>query len=92
MVIMTRLSVSSRPMMIPTTQLVSQRCAFATRMGRRWNIETDNLSFTATLKQIDSLAPINIASVVLECHREDEDQGHVEGYYRGCEARHEALR
>ena len=29
---------------------------------------------------------------MLECHREDEDQGHVEGYYRGCEARHEALR
>ena len=50
------------------------------------------LGFTAILEQIDSLAPINIASVVLECHREDEDQGHVEGYYRGCEARHEALR
>ena len=44
------------------------------------------------MKQVESLAPINIASVVLECHREDEDQGHVEGYYRGCEARHEALR
>ena len=48
-------------------------------------------SFTEMFK-IDSLAPISLASIVLECHREDEVSGHVEGYYRGCEARLEALR
>ena len=48
-------------------------------------------SFTPMFK-IDSLAPISLAGIVLECHREDEVSGHVEGYYRECEARLEALR
>ena len=42
--------------------------------------------------QIESLAPINIADIVLECHREDEHKGHVEGYYRACESEHVELR
>ena len=42
--------------------------------------------------QIESLAPINIADIVLECHREDEHKGHVEGYYRACEFEHVELR
>ena len=40
--------------------------------------------------QVDSLAPLNIASSVLECHREDDT--HVAGYYRPCEAKHVQLR
>ena len=42
------------------------------------------------LPQVDSLAPLNIASSVLECHREDDT--HVAGYYRPCEAKHVQLR
>ena len=90
---MTRPSVSSRPMMTPTTQPMRPRCVSAIRMEKRWyHFESQLKSSTDILDKIDSLAPINIAGVVLDCHREDEVQGHVEGYYRGCEARHEGLR
>ena len=54
-------------------------------------MRTFSRKFYSNVK-IDSLAPISIAAIVLDCHREDEDSGHVEGYYRGCEARLEALR
>ena len=40
-----------------------------------------NLYFSSQLNS--SLAPINIASAVLDCHREGEL--HYPGYYRPCE-------
>ena len=47
-------------------------------------------SLQKLVAQVDSLAPLNIASSVLECHREDDT--HVAGYYRPCEAKHVQLR
>merc|ERR1711915_114066 len=35
-----------------------------------------------------SMAPINIAHIVLECHRENNKTGHYEGFYRPCEKSH----
>jgi len=32
-----------------------------------------------------SLAPINIAHIVLDCHRPDNETGHYEGFYRPCQ-------
>ena len=47
-------------------------------------------SLQKLVAQVDSLAPLNIASSVLECHREDDT--HLAGYYRPCEAKHVQLR
>jgi hypothetical protein len=34
------------------------------------------------------MAPINIAHIVLDCHKVDNETGHYAGFYRPCERKH----
>ena len=73
-----------------TIRATSRRCASATNRVKRWVARVTNVLLQKLVAQVDSLAPLNIASSVLECHREDDT--HVAGYYRPCEAKHVQLR
>ena len=64
---------------------------FCYKQGEEVGVSCDQwFSLQKLVAQVDSLAPLNIASSVLECHREDDT--HLAGYYRPCEAKHVQLR
>ena len=79
-----------RPMKTHIYRAMNRRCASATNRVKRWVALDTNVLSTELVAQVDSLAPLNIASSVLECHREDDT--HVAGYYRPCEAKHVKLK